>query len=274
MGFVAYQTGNWQWIYRILAITNFVQFILYFFLSHETLYMRHTALPPSTLSRIPSVAFKQVSASPLSAADFWRPLTLVTYPNILLPTIAYTLVFSFAGILMTVEIPQIFTPAFHFNSQQIGLQFIGMIIGSILGEQIGGRGSDFIMRPKKAASASSVPRRPEHRIWLSYPGFVCVVVGLVVFCVQTDKAAEKGRWDVTPIVGIAIAGFGNQIITTVLTTYCVDCHAEVAGSIGVFINLVRSTWGFIGKSGLRSESRENKMMLIRVSRTVLVSRYV
>jgi hypothetical protein len=33
MGFVAYHTNGWQWIYWILAITNGVQFIFYFFLS-------------------------------------------------------------------------------------------------------------------------------------------------------------------------------------------------------------------------------------------------
>jgi len=70
-----------------------------------------------------------------------------------------------------------------------------------------------------------------------------VIVGLVVFCVQVDKLQT---YNVTPIVGIAIAAFGNQIITTVLVTYAVDCHHEHAASIGVFINLVRSTWGFIG----------------------------
>jgi len=31
-----------------------------------------------------------------------------------------------------------------------------------------------------------------------------------------------------------------------LVTYAVDCHHEHAASIGVFINLVRSSWGFIG----------------------------
>lgn len=85
---------------------------------------------------------------------------------------------------------------------------------------------------------------PEHRLWVSYPGFVAVIVGLVLFCVQVDRLV---RYNVTPIVGIAISAFGNQIITTVLVTYAVDCHQEHAASIGVFINLVRSTWGFIGE---------------------------
>lgn len=47
-------------------------------------------------------------------------------------------------------------------------------------------------------------------------------------------------------VGIAIAAAGNQIVTTVLVTYAVDCHTGVSASIGVFVNVVRSTWGFIG----------------------------
>jgi hypothetical protein len=54
-------------------------------------------------------------------------------------------------------------------------------------------------------------------------------------------------YDVSPIVGIGITAFGNQIVTTVMITYAVDCHHEHAASIGVFVNLIRNTWGFIGK---------------------------
>ncbi len=99
------------------------------------------------------------------------------------------------------------------------------------------------MRRKSASLGRSRHASPEHRIWISYLGFLTVIVGLVVFFVQTERIRT---YNVTPIVGIAIAAFGNQIVTTVLVTYAVDCHHEHAASIGVFINLVRSTWGFIG----------------------------
>lgn len=79
---------------------------------------------------------------------------------------------------------------------------------------------------------------------MSYLGFATVICGLVVFTVQVDKIHS---YNVSPVVGLAISAFGNQIITTVLVTYTVDCHHEHAASIGVFINLVRSTWGFIGR---------------------------
>lgn len=39
---------------------------------------------------------------------------------------------------------------------------------------------------------------------------------------------------------------GNQIITTVLVTYAVDCYRTDAASVGVFITFVRQIWGFIG----------------------------
>lgn len=45
---------------------------------------------------------------------------------------------------------------------------------------------------------------------------------------------------------MAISAVGNQIVTTVLVTYAIDSHVEHSASIGVFVNLVRSTWGFIG----------------------------
>lgn len=141
--------------------------------------------------------------------------------------------------------PQLFIPKFNFNAQQLGLQFLGMIIGSVLGEQLGGRGSDLFMRRKARSLGRSAMVPPEHRLYMSYIGFVTGCVGLIVFCVQTANLPVNG-WNVTPIIGIAISAFGNQIVTTVLVTYAVDCHHEHAASIGVFINLVRSTWAFIG----------------------------
>lgn len=113
----------------------------------------------------------------------------------------------------------------------------------MLGEQLGGRGSDLWIRLRYMQGGCSRPTSPEYRIWVSYTGFATVICGLVVFTVQADKIHS---YNISPIDGLAIAAFRNQIITTVLVTYTVDCHHEHSASIGVFINVVRSTWGFIG----------------------------
>ncbi|TVY85993.1 hypothetical protein LAWI1_G008258, partial [Lachnellula willkommii] len=117
------------------AWKNGVQFILYFFFSPETLYVRNSPVPQNDHSsfRRQYLNFGKLGPNPLSWRDFWMPIRLFAYPNILLPTVAYSMVFNFTSVLLTVEIPQIFTPKFHFNAQQIGLQFAGMIIGSVLG---------------------------------------------------------------------------------------------------------------------------------------------
>jgi hypothetical protein len=85
----------------------------------------------------------------------------------------------------------------------------------------------------------------EYRLWLSYPGYLITIMGLIVFLVRIQQAPEL-HWNVTPDVGAAFAAAGNQLVTTVLITYAVDRNREEAASVGVFITFVRQMWGFIG----------------------------
>lgn len=253
MGFVVTQTGNYRWIYRVLAIINGVQFLFALFLQPETLYIRKGVQHVGSAFKQEYLTFGRLDPKPLKIYEFIQPLSLFKYPSILIPTIAYSMVFGFCSVLLTVEIPQLFIPKFGFNAQQIGLQFLGIIIGSLIGEQIGGRLSDFWMHRKaKQMAYHALPPPPEHRLWLSYFGFVLAMVGLIVFGVRFQQLPAH-QYDVSPIVGIAISAVGNQIVTTVSTTYAIDCHVEHSASIGIFINVIRSTWAFIGKSAAAEE---------------------
>ena len=219
-----------------------MQLILYFFLGPETRYIRRGVEQHGSYFKREYLTFGRIDPTPLRLYDFIQPLLMVRHPCVLIPAIAYAMVFVFAAVLTTVEIPQLYGPKFMFNPQELGLQFIAIMIGTIIGEQLGGPLSDWWMnrRAKKGT-------RPQHeyRLWLSYPGYIITIVGLVVFLVRIQEAPQ-GKWNVTPDVGAAIAGAGNQIITTVLITYAVDCYREEAASVGVFITFVRQTWGFIG----------------------------
>lgn len=266
MGFVGYQTGNYRWVYWVLAIVNGVQFVLYIFFGPETRYIRRGVEHRGSAFKQEYLQFRRVDPNPFSLYEFIQPLELFKYATIILPTIAYSIVFGFASVLMTVEIPQLFVPKFGFNSQQIGLQFLGNIIGSIIGEQIGGKLSDFWMS-RRAKALGRAPQ-PEYRLWLSYGGFLLAMVGVIVFGVRFEQA-PMGKWNVTPIVGVAIAAVGNQIVTTTVTTYCVDSHVEHSASIGVFINAIRELFctsenqkcmltsfqARLGRSSARSGSR-------------------
>jgi hypothetical protein len=175
--------------------------------------------------------------------EFIHPLSLIRKIPVMLAAVAYAMVFLFASVMNSIEIPQLLQQKFELNAEQLGLQFLGLIIGTLLGEQLGGIMSDLWMS-WRARRIGHLPA-PEFRLWLSYIGFLLSMAGMVIFLVCTEQA-QAGKWTVVPIVGTGIAAFGNQVVTTVLTTYAVDIYPEDAGSVGVFINFVRSEWGFIG----------------------------
>ncbi|KAK7731205.1 hypothetical protein SLS63_005480 [Diaporthe eres] len=245
-GFVALRVG-YRWIYYILAITNAVQLILYFFFGPESRYIRGSQAPEDEKNKSDFkkqyMSFRRIDKTPMTWYDFVEPLAYAARPCVMLPAVAYAMEFLWTSIMTTVEIPQLFPELFGFNTQQNGLQMISVIVGTIVGEQIGGRMSDLWMSARRRKLNGRSPE-PEYRLWLSYFGFVLCVIGVVVFLVQLYNAGHT--WNVTPLIGVGIAAAGNQVVTTVLVTYSVDCYRHDAASVGVFITFVRQIWGFIG----------------------------
>ncbi|EIT80122.1 major facilitator superfamily domain-containing protein [Aspergillus flavus] len=241
-GFVAYRAG-YVWIYWVLAIVNGVQFVLYLFLGPETRYVGSNVNPNQAAWKREYLSLRRIDPTPFSWWEFVKPLTMVMYPSVMIPAAAYAMVFLLSNVLATVEVPELLQEKFELNTEQLGMQFLGPIIGSVIGEQLGGRLSDLWMNTR----AKKIQRKPEpeHRLWLSYIGFICSIVGLIVFLVCTQESAS-GHWNVAPIIGIAIGAAGNQIVTTVLITYAVDCYPTEAASVGVCITFVRQIWGFLG----------------------------
>ncbi|KAF7554523.1 hypothetical protein G7Z17_g2855 [Cylindrodendrum hubeiense] len=239
-GFVAMRVG-YRWIYWTLAITNLVQLVIYFFVGPETRYIPGQQKKKSSSAVQKYLGFSRIDPTPLTLKDFVQPLFFITRLCVVIPAMAHAMVFLWASVVITIEIPQLYPEKFGFNSQQVGLQNVGPIVGTILGEQIGGFLSD---RWMSLRNRNGVTPRPEFRLWVSYLGHLMAICGVVVFLVQTERASDT--WNPTPIVGAAIAGAGNQIVTTVMMTYAVDCYRPDAAGIGVFITFFRQTWGFIG----------------------------
>ncbi|KAF7346098.1 MFS multidrug transporter [Mycena sanguinolenta] len=241
-GFLALRV-NYRWIYYVLAITNGVQFILYFFFGPETLYMRNGEAnrSGSTIKNM-YFNFRRIDPRPLTFWDFAHPFVYAMRPRVWIPAMGYAMIFLWSGIMPTILIPQIFPPKFNFNTQQVGLQFLSVILGTVIGEQVGGRMSDWWMWRRHRKLDTSPPY--EFRLWLGYIGHALSIVGVVVFLVQTGALTDT--WNITPLVGVTICSVGNQIVTTIMITYAVDCYRDDAAAVGVFITFVRQIWGFIG----------------------------
>ena len=248
MGFVATHAGV-KWIYLTFGFVNFTEFVAYLFFGPETMYNRHDQLPQKALTASSLWTVQRFAANKFSVQELFKPFTLFTQPRIITPICAYAIVFAYANIAIIIMMPVAYGEKFGEGPQGIGLQFISMIIGLLIGEQIGGRGSDLWMKRRSLGRGTRVVA---DRLWLSYLGFLCVIVGLLVWGVSIQQARPL-HWTVVPDVGAAIASAGNQIITTVLVTYAIDVDPSRAAGTGLLLNLIRQTWGFVSSFPLLSE---------------------
>lgn len=243
-GFVV-EHKNWHWIFYILAIVQLAMFFAYLFFGPETLYMRneHATAHRGTISKSELYfKFRRINPAPLRISDFFRPYLMLLKPEVFFAALSYAIVFVYTSVLLSVETPQLFGMKFHFNPQQIGYQFVALIIGSVLGEQFGGRLSDAVIN-RRARSAGF--RIPEMRLVAAWPAYILVCIGLIIYGVLLQQTPAL-HWNVKPLIGSAIAAFAAQIITTVMITYAIESHLDRAPDVSIIITAFRQTLAFIG----------------------------
>lgn len=246
MGFVAYHTRDTKYTFVTFAVTNFVQLCAYLILGRETVYDHEFQEQRAAQKEAePNTARWPEPLTPytFTVKDILRPFAFFFNHKVFLATLAYSVTFSYANVALGVELTSIYHQKFDFNPQQIGLQFIAFILGCILGEQIGGWVSDRWMAFNRRRA--HYVYKSEDRLWLAYPGFLCCIVGLGVYGVCIDRI-DDGKWQFTPLIGIFLASFGLQIITTILITYAIDLSPQDASEISLFITVVRQVLGFVG----------------------------
>lgn len=244
MGVVQFHAGT-KWIYFTFVIMNFIQFVLWIF-SDETVYVRQTGIHITHASRNGLknwLGFNKRTDKDVNWSIFIRPLKQAMNFNVAMAVIGASVTFCYANILLVVEMPQTFGVLFNLNAQQLSLHYIALIIGSVIGELLSGHVSDWWMMicyKKRGGKRVIVDR-----LWISYYGYVFIVVELIVWGIYLNKV-EENHWNISPLIGAAIMAVGNDIIATVLTAFAIDSHPEYASDIGLYLNLVRQIFGFIG----------------------------
>ncbi|EIW84531.1 MFS general substrate transporter [Coniophora puteana RWD-64-598 SS2] len=258
------QNKGWRTPLYLLAAVYLFLFFAHFFLVPETFFPDRTEpgapYDEKEVSRRGGwhwlLDFRRYSQRPYHISEFCHFLVMFGRPVVLLATAAHTLVFTYTAVLMPVFIPQLFGVKFHLTPGTTGLQFIGLLIGALLGEFIAGPGSDAFVnwraRRRRTATGAVVNEKqelrtaiwPEDRLVLATPGFLLAIVGLIIWGVQLQNA-QIGHWNVTPLVGGAIAMFGAQFANTMCVTYALESYRAETADVSVFISFVRQVYGFI-----------------------------
>lgn len=219
-GYIA-ENLNWNWCFWIPTVITGIELIVFIATVPETLYSR----APEALAR-PSKPWTKnflmigPRAHPprtLHVIDFFRPLQLLFYPEVFLPVLYYSIIFTYGSILFIISSANLFKQIYHYMPQQTGLLLgLPITIGSLLGETTAGWISDRISRVRALARGGE--RVPEDRLIGMIPGAILCPLGIIIEGVCLQK---RTHWAGTAM-GIAIASFGYQIVTTAVYSYTAE----------------------------------------------------
>ncbi|ERS98342.1 hypothetical protein HMPREF1624_05126 [Sporothrix schenckii ATCC 58251] len=249
---------GWRWSMYVSAITYAVQLTAQFCLVPETIYERggHRRQPQSVARRF---GFR-TPTNPTGESwlqTFRRPYAMFVYPAVVVPsfwvsTAVMTEVANTAGFTLNFGV----TSRFHFTTAQVGYCFLSGLIGAFSGELLAGPLCDLLV---KRALKKEHGWRPETLLVLNVTGLVAIVGGLLVYGIQLQGSAP-GDW-ASPLAGMILFVFGQEIIVTVVMTYMTDCYPDQAAEVAIvfqfFFNLMCFhppfyTPGWIASAGART----------------------
>jgi hypothetical protein len=124
---------------------------------------------------------------------------LFTSPTVAILSIYVGIVYGFMYLLFT-TFPLVFQIQYGFDTGEIGLTYLGLGIGSIIGLGVTGFATDKIYRKKSVQG----PVKPEYRILPLVPGALFIPVGLFWYGWSADY---KTHW-IVPEIGTVFVGIG------------------------------------------------------------------
>lgn len=171
--------------------------------------------------------------------DFTHVFLMLAYPSVLLPALYYSISFGIGSVLFAVTGAAAFGEIYEFDTAQVGMAIgLSTFIGTLIGELSAGPVSDRILYLQTKRSSGAF--RPEARLQAIWPGFILCPAGVIIegVCLQYET-----HW-AGPVVGIGIAAFGLQIISTNVFAYCTDCYKPQSAEISTLLNFGRQTFSF------------------------------
>ncbi|KAI9737959.1 MAG: hypothetical protein M1834_009329 [Cirrosporium novae-zelandiae] len=236
--------AGWRWVFWLLTIISGILTVLCLVFMRETSAvtilerkarkLRKEQNNPAIHSRLDV----GLSSKDLFKRAIWRPLKLlVLSPIVCLLSIYIAVCYGILYLLFT-TFTLVFQGTYHFSDTVVGLAYIAMGIGSMMGVLINGRISDRIL--KKRAGADGV-LKPEYRL----PPMVISAFGLPIGLFWYGWTAEYHCHWILPMIGTFWVGLGNIIVFLCVQAYLVDAFTVWAASALAANTILRSVVGAV-----------------------------
>ncbi|KAL5353019.1 hypothetical protein ACLOAV_001048 [Pseudogymnoascus australis] len=251
-GFAAESIG-WRWIFYILAITTGVFSLMCLVLLKESyapvLLARKTArlIKETGNTDLRSKLDTGLTPREVFARAIVRPMKLLVLSPIVLTLSMYMgVVYGYLYLLFT-TFTVVFADQYHFSSGSIGLCFLGIGIGSLIGLVINGATSDRILKSKarKACPPGTEDKdlvfKPEYRLPPLFPASILIPVGLFIY----GWTAQYKVHYIVPIFGTLLIGIGNLGVFMCIQMYMVDAFTIFAASALAANTVIRCILGAV-----------------------------
>ncbi|KAH6645413.1 putative bicyclomycin resistance protein [Truncatella angustata] len=253
-GFLADAKG-WRWNFWILVIVAGALAVVMVFTMKETY---HPVLLQRKVERLRkqtgNLALRSKLDAGLSPADYFkrgiiRPIKMLVHsPIVIIMSMFVAVTYGYLYLMFT-SMTEVFQQYYGFSTSLVGLAYIGLGVGSLVGVGLFSGTSDRYIK-KKAAQEDAVAEsmggvkeglKPEYRLPTLPYGALMLPVGLFIY---GWTAEYKVHW-IVPIIGTAIVGAGNIVIFMAIQMYLIDAFTIYAASAIAANTVVRSVAGAV-----------------------------
>uniref|UniRef100_A0A8H7NF07 Major facilitator superfamily (MFS) profile domain-containing protein n=1 Tax=Bionectria ochroleuca TaxID=29856 RepID=A0A8H7NF07_BIOOC len=246
-GFINYNT-HWRWTYYVLLIWGFILLLAIVFLCPETyhpiiLKKKAQMLRKKTNDERWVAPTERTKKSVLAAVgrSLLRPFQLLIFEFMVLSLCIYSAILLGILYLFFGAFPLVFGTIYQFNLWQIGLSFMGIGSGLLVGigtDPVWHRVRSKLMRRLEAETGIQGSSEPEFRLPPAIAGALLVPAGIFMF---GWSAYPWVHW-IVPIIGSAIFGTGVILVFTGIFTFLVDAYPQSAASALAANAFVRCTF--------------------------------
>ncbi|OBT66962.1 hypothetical protein VE03_04212 [Pseudogymnoascus sp. 23342-1-I1] len=245
-GFINQYT-HWRWTYYVLLIWNFVLWVLIFLFVPETY---HPVLLRNKARKIRADTGDERYKAPMELStktipheiriSLYRPFQLLALEFMVLNLCVFSgfllgILYLFFG-----AFPLVFRNNHGFTLSQIGLTFLGLLVGMLIAlatDPLWYKNYRRLIKQNENDGGAE----PEHRLPPAIAGSVLVPIGIFMFGWTTYSSVH---W-IVPIIGSTIFAIGNLLVFTGIFTFLVDAYPQYAASSLAANSFVRSSFAAV-----------------------------
>lgn len=250
------QTKGWRWVFWVITMAAGALAIGSLIVMRETyeptlLLRRAARLRRETNNPDLRSRFEMAGKTPRQVFlhAIVRPSKMLFLSPIVFALSLYmAVVYGYLYLLLT-TLTLVFERQYGFSSGNVGLTFLGIGVGSLLGLVVFGLLSDRIV--KRMSQRKRGEMKPEYRLPPLIPGSLLIPLGLFWY----GWTADRGEHWILPILGTMFVGLGLLATFMSISTYLVDAYTVHAASARAASTVLRSLAGaFLPLAGPRMYS--------------------